>query len=687
MYQKGDLRSAIIRAPMVRIVLPFIAGLVVARYLILSVPLAWALMGLCFATWTFLAYTKQRYGLRWLTGASVAMSLLAFGILWQRLHETSAREDHVGALANGATGWEVKVMEVASENERTLRAWTEVQAAVVRDSIVPASGRLLLTVMKDSLRAALAVGDRLLIQGAAEPIDRLPDPGGFDLRQWASTHGAAHECFAATDHWTVIGNARGWLSVFDGARAQVAGWLRDSGLPDRERGLVKALLLGARDELDPDQRTAFVRSGTVHVLAVSGTHVGIIYLAVIWALTFLGKKKRGRHIRGLIALLVLWSYAGLTGFAPSVLRATVMFSLFTIAETVRWQAGSLSNLAASAFLLLLWDPSMLGQLGFQLSFLAVLGIVVCHRPITLLWAPPNAVMGFFWSLVVVSLAAQAFTLPLCLYMFHAFPVWFLPANMVVVGVVGLAVYGGILLVVLHAVPVLGPILSTLLKWLLLGLGGASAFFAGLPGAYPAVRIGFWGMIGLYVLLVFFLAWTIQDRRWARSATLALGCFLLCSWAWTAHQRNDQRQFVLYNDRDVLACGIVQGRTLTVFADSTTEWTERKVSDHARNAGVERVIRMDGLPTQMEWGGQHYAFVPLEHSRSIPGLIGKTKTIVLHGKGWFDRKAMEQCASDTSTTWLLALDMSGSSRRKMAAWCEAADRPLYDMHDAGAYVRP
>ncbi|MEO8734498.1 MAG: ComEC/Rec2 family competence protein, partial [Flavobacteriales bacterium] len=218
MYRKGDLRSAIIRAPMVRIVLPFIAGLIVARYLILSVPLAWALMGLCFATWAFLAYTKQRYGLRWLTGASVAMSLMAFGILWQRLHETSAREDHVGAFVNDATGWEVKVTEVASENERTLRAWTEVQAAVVRDSIVPASGRMLLTVMKDSLRASPAVGDRLLIQGEVEPIDRLPDPGGFDLRQWASSHGAAHECFAAEDHWTVIGNARGWLSVFDGAR-------------------------------------------------------------------------------------------------------------------------------------------------------------------------------------------------------------------------------------------------------------------------------------------------------------------------------------------------------------------------------------------------------------------------------------------------------------------------------------
>lgn len=258
--------------------------------------------------------------------------------------------------------------------------------------------------------------------------------------------------------------------------------------------------------MERDQNMAFVRSGTIHVLAVSGTHVGIIYVAVLWGLLFLGKARRGRIIRGVVALVALWAYAGLTGFTPSVLRATVMFTLFTVAEMVRWRTDSLNSLAAAGVLLLLWDPDMLVQLGFQLSFLAVLGIAVFYRPLHLLWTPGNAPFRFLWSLVVVSLAAQAFTAPLCLYVFQAFPVWFLPANMVIVGLVGIGVYGGVALLVLHAVPVLGPFITVLMKWLLLALGFLSAFFAGLPGAYPAIRVGFWGMVGLYLLMAFGAAW-------------------------------------------------------------------------------------------------------------------------------------------------------------------------------------
>jgi competence protein ComEC len=687
MYRKGDLRSAITRAPMVRMVVPFVVGLVLGGYAIPPLSLAWALTVACLAAWVYFAYAKHRYAFRWTTGSSLMLALLSFGILWQRLHTTGERGDHVSALAAVATGWEVKVLEVASMNDRTERAWAEVRSAVVNDSVIPASGRMLLTLMKDSTRADPAVGDRVLVNGVAEPIDRRPDPGGFDLQQWAASHGVEHECFAPGDHWRTVASANGLDALFEGTRDRIGQWLRDSGLPDRERALVKAVLLGLRDDLERDQTTAFVRSGTIHVLAVSGSHVAIIYAAIVFGLAFLGKRKGVRLLRGCIALSALWLYAGLTGFTPSVMRATVMFSFFTVAEMTNWRVDPVNSLAASALLLLLWDPSVLLQAGFQLSYLAVLGILVFYRPIVQAWAPPNAVTRFFWSLLAVSLAAQAFTLPLCLYMFHAFPIWFLPANMVIVGLVTIAVYGGMALVAFHAVPVLGPALSLLMKWLLIVLGWSSFFFAGLPGAYPSVRIGPWGMLGLYVLLALLTTWVLLRRQWARSATMATGMILLCAWGWTAHQRNTQRQLVLYDDRNVLACGIVQGRTLMVFADSTTEWTERKVSAHARNAGVDRVVRVDSLPRRMEWQGGSYAFVPVGRSGSIPASTDSARTIVLHGNGWLDPDALEQCVADTSTTWVLASDLGSYPRRKMAELCEAAHRPVYVMRDAGAYVRP
>ncbi|MBK8948695.1 MAG: ComEC/Rec2 family competence protein [Flavobacteriales bacterium] len=214
-------------------------------------------------------------------------------------------------------------------------------------------------------------------------------------------------------------------------------WLDRSGLPDRERAVVLALLLGIRNELDAAQKDAFARSGTMHVLAVSGMHVALIYWVLMALLKPLGGGGVARWSRAVIALLVLWGYAGITGATPSVLRATVMCSLFVIAGLSERRSATLNTLAGSALLLLVWDPRMLFQLSFQLSFLAVLGIVLCYDPIRRLWSPGNVVLRYCWSLIAVSLAAQLFTTPVSLAVFKAFPVWFLPANIIIVTLVNI----------------------------------------------------------------------------------------------------------------------------------------------------------------------------------------------------------------------------------------------------------
>lgn len=684
MHGSGTFASAIIRTPLLRAVIPFILGLVLGLWLPISFTFGWGVVLLVFLFWAFLSFRKQKYGSRWASGVALFVLLLGFGNLWQRLHSAESRKDSVGRLAASASGWEVEIAEVASAKERSVRAWVKARAAFIDGKVVPASGRMLVTLLRDSTRETPRTGDHLLLVSRATPIERIPNPGGFDVRQWAAGRGAGYECFASGDRWSVLCSRPGGLGFFEKTRGRISGWLLRSGLPDRERALVKAILLGMRDELEPEQNQAFVRSGTIHVLAVSGTHVGIIYIAVLWGLIFLGKSTRGRLIRGSAALVALWLYAGITGFSPSVLRATVMFSLFTVAEMSRWRSESLNSLACAAIVLLLWDPSMLLQLGFQLSFLAVLGIAVFYRPLHLLWAPPNAVTRFFWSLIVVSLSAQAFTIPLCLYVFHAFPVWFLPANMAIVGLVGMGVYGGITLLALHAVPVLGPFITTLMKWLLLLLGWSSAFFASLPGAYPAVRIGFWGMLGLYALLGFFAVWVMQQRKWARSAAVATLSALLFGWGWTAHERNDQRSFALYNDRDGTVAAFVQGRTMFVFSEGATTGTERSINDHARHAGVEHIIRVDSLPRCVTQGGTCYAFLPVERTGAKVEWSATPRTIVMHGKGWLDLAAQEHPAS---SEWVLSADMAGRQRAMMRRWGKEQGTQIVDIRLAGAYVRP
>ncbi len=669
------------RAPMLRATVPFVVGLASAPYILVSLPWAWCGTVVFAAAWAWVSFRRQRYTQRAWTGISFVVLWLAMGILWHGMHRLSARPDHLSHVPAGHGGWAFRVAEPPVRGARTLRVWADAVGTYTGHAWEPAQGGVLLTLMADSMRAAPQRGETILVRTTVERIERQPDPGGFDLRQWAAGKGVHHQAFAPAENWVRMGEVALRPGFFERARNKVHLWLRASGLPERERALVKALLLGQRDEMDAEQTQAFVRSGTIHVLAVSGTHVGIIYMAVLWALVFLGKDVRGRMVRGVLALAALWCYAGLTGFVPSVLRATVMFSLFTIAETVRWRTESLNSLATAAFLLLLWEPGMLHQLSFQLSFLAVLGIVVLYRPIHGLWSPHGPVLSFFWSLATVSIAAQAFTLPLCLYMFQAFPVWFLPANMAIVGLVAFAVYGGILLLATHAVPVLGPLIGFLLKWLLMLLGFLSEYFAWLPGAYAALRVGFWGMAGLYALLAALAFWLVQRARWARSATLVLLAALLFGWALTARVRNGQRIFALYQQREGVTCAFVEGRTMHVFTAVGGPRVDANIAAHARQAGVNMIIRVDSLPALVRQGSRVYEFLPAWHVGQFTPR-STASVIAVHGPG--EARPPEV---PVGGHWLLASDLDGRTRNRLGRKVEEWGLPVYDLRVRGAYVGP
>lgn len=478
-------------------------------------------------------------------------------------------------------------------------------------------------------------------------------------------------------------SATGFASFFEGARRRVSAWLEASSLSARERGMVKAILLGIRDELDADQKAAFVRSGTMHVLAVSGSHVALIYAALLWLFKRFGERTRWRIVRSLLILLVLWCYAGITGATPSVLRATATFTLFCLADMAGRTSGPVNSLAAAAFLLLLWDPLMAAQLSFQLSFLAVAGIALFYRPLMRLWTAPNGWLHYAWSLVSVSIAAQLMTAPLALWSFGAFPVWFLPANLVVVGLVALGVYGGAALLALQWIPVLGGVCAWVLVVLLKLIGWTTDLFAWLPGAYPAVRINGWQCAVLYVIILLLAAVFFERWRWARSGLLAMIVLLLTTWAWNAHVRNKQHRFVVYDDRDQLICAMESGRLLTVFTDSLDQWSERKVDTHRRAIGA-RGMNTDPVPEQLimdrlviRWlrGGDRA--VPADPSADL---------LVITDDARYDA---ERWLSPVPPTRGLVLAPVVSARRRSfwRRWCMEHHVPVHDVKLHGAFILP
>src|SRR5690606_1293868 len=252
-----------------------------------------------------------------------------------------------------------------------------------------------------------------------------------------------------------------------------------------------------------------------------------------------------------------------------------------------------------------------------------------------------------------------------------------------VGLVGLGVYGGTVLLVVHAIPVLGPIITLLMKWLLPLVGFLSAFFAGLPGAYPAVRVGPWGMAGMYVLLVFFSFWVMRKSKWARLGTYATLAVLLFAWGWTAHQRNAQEGFTLYADRDGVACAFLQGRTLHVFGPADNPWAVRNVEEHARAVGAMHVVWQDSMPRWVAQGSSAFAFLPVARAEESTDWPDPPHRVVLYGKGWLDTRQLPEAGP---AEWVLNADMEWKPRAVMRDWAEENGAALHDMRLAGAYVR-
>lgn len=687
-------------APMLRLALPLMLGMVLAMRW--SLPLAPALAVLALLSVVAFAVFARRlpFATRGVRGAVSMAWFLVFGICWQELRDPLTQPTHVAVDGVDRLPRVLRVTAVNGISDKVVRADADV-LAMLRDGVVHTrTGAVMLTLLRKPGEADPVAGDELMLRSVVLPITRVADPGGFDRGAWAASRGLHHETFAGSGDWRIIGHGWQWTDLFEPTRQRIATWLVESGLSYRERALAKALVLGLRDELDHEQKDAFVKSGTVHILAVSGSHVGFIYAMLLFLLDWWGGGTRARVTRGGLILLALWGYAGLTGACPSVLRATIMFSLFTLASMTERRNEALNSLFAAALVLVLWDPHMLVEVGFLLSFLAVLGIILFYGPLLRLWMPGGRALAYCWSLVVVSLAAQVFTTPLSLYLFQAFPVWFLPANLVVVFVAGMAVWGSVALLAFFRIPLLGGLISFLLSLLLVVVDRVTTFFAELPGAYPAIRVTWWDMLLLYAMVVLLAIWSFWRWRPALGASGIALVMLLLGWGVQARQQQDRVTFTVYDDRKALQVSMVVGRELTVFTPDTSHlppWLQQKVGRHIRARGV---VRQGSIGPDELYGhvastfGQTYCGggswsapgikVHFHHGGSEVVVRHAADVLVLHDLAYLGAADLEELAVGPGHV-VLAGGLPWKLRRFVQRWCAERNIHCHDVRDQGAFI--
>ncbi len=294
---------------------------------------------------------------------------------------------------------------------------------------------------KGKFDSTITTGDQLILLCKLQEIQNSGNPFEVDYQSMMHRNGIWYSVFLNRGSYLKTGNQVNRLGLKAEIYRDKLISMLTQAIPEREeRSVVSALTLGYRTEIDQETLDYFASTGAMHVLSVSGLHVALIYVILGFLLSFLRRGKIGTALFSVIMILFLWFYAFITGFSPAVQRATVMFTFVIIGNGLRRPVNIYNSLTASAFFLLLLNPDVIFDIGFQLSYLAVLGIVLIQPALNNLLELNNPILKWSWSLFTVSVAAQFITFPLGLYYFNQFPNLFWLSGFVVIPVTTLIIW-------------------------------------------------------------------------------------------------------------------------------------------------------------------------------------------------------------------------------------------------------
>ncbi len=377
-------------------------------------------------------------------------------------------------------------------------------------------------------KTSLLPGQVIWVEKSPDPIPPPIFPEEFDYTSFLARSEIHYRQFIG-DKFRVVESEEVisvafWLENFRKKLVDII----DAKVPHPEsRQIAAALLLGQQQELDKEIRNAYAETGTMHILAVSGLHVGIIYAILLFPLKGIRLNNTPRKIYLIAVVSLIWMYALLTGFSPSVIRAATMFSLFTAGQMRERKPSSFNILAFSAILMIAFDPDVIYEVGFQLSYLAVGGILLLQPLILRWWLPPNQILEYLWQLTAVSLAAQLATFPLSIYYFHIFPSYFLLANLIIIPLSFLVMQAGIPLLIFGWVPYLSDGLGWLVSGMIWLQNWITFTIQLLPGGnFERLTITLSGMILVWGVLICWGNWEFGDRK--KLIFTALVLFLIWS---------------------------------------------------------------------------------------------------------------------------------------------------------------
>ena len=499
-------------------------------------------------------------------GHGAAMSLVFFlGIFSHIMHHPTFSSKHYSHwLTPNQDAPKQLFLRLKKPLKPTAYNW-RYYAEVVRLDSQHVSGKIVLNIRKDSINPDLNPDDKLAIYAPLKPIESPKNLHSFNYKKFLQNQGVMHQLSIMSDDYLVFSSSKhSLLGMSATLKIQLEKQIDQFPVSKTAQAFIKALFLGNRNEIPENIKMDYKNAGVLHVLALSGLHVGILLLLFRSILTPLLVIKYGKSIRSVLLVLALWGFAMLTGLSPSIVRAVSMFSCFAIADGLNRKTSSINTLSISAFALLMINPNYSLDVGFQLSYCAVLGILILMPELDKLWTFKSKLLEFFNAIFKVSLAAQLGILPLGLYYFHQFSALFFLANLLVVPGLMFLLYLGIFVLItnLSNEPIgllnLGfdnglKLMNKYINWITTWDGLILDNIA-----FDAI------MMGLSYLLMIALFWFFKTKTYSKLVRVLLIIVVFQGYYVWRFRSRPKAEFVVFHKTKSTVLGFREGLTLTTY---------------------------------------------------------------------------------------------------------------------------
>ena len=589
--------------PFIRLLIPFAIGIYIAfsfPKIILeknNVFLLLIIILILLISLIVISTLIKNYRFRWAFSLLLFLYLILLGFSFVKVDAYKLYINDISKNESVPKYYLARLCECPSVKDKSIKVMLDVFAFEDNDKVKDIDTKIIAYFEKCEKSLGLKYGDCIVFLTNPEEVEKPPNPEQFDYKDYLYKRGVTHQVYLKSDAWLDM-NRNESNPIY-----RFSYWIRDFlletmlnlGIEEDEYAVAAAILLGYDDSLPHELRQKYVAAGAMHILCVSGLHVGVVFMVFSYMLFFLDERKKMQRVfKQLILLALIWFYALLAGLAPSILRATIMLSFVIIGNIINRKGVLLNSLAASAFILLCVNPANLFDIGFLLSYVAVIGIVILQNPISKMFYSKYKVVNKIWEITSVTIAAQIATAPFTIYYFHQFPAYFWLSNIFMTPISSVVIVGGMIMLLFFFIPYINNVVAFVVSKMIWLMNYGVSWVESLP--YSIIKGLYINEIQFVILLLMLLSILfcveLRSKKMLFLMMVMFCCFLLVNISRLMKQHN-QKEMIVYSINNMTVIDFIEGRSHVLIADSTFLNDKSVFSYNIENFLIKKGVFNDG----------------------------------------------------------------------------------------------